>query len=519
MLRKEILLPGVLLVLWGHWVVAQTPDRGLVAHYKFNKSLKDASGNGNQGSIIGALRYGEDRFGNECSALYFDGNSFVQVPHSNSLSSPRRSLTISAWINVELGGNINRNLMWFTIVAKGNRSSEYDSNPHYRFQVSSETISINTEITENVSVNIMPKVWYHAVLTYDGRLIRTYLNGDEIFIFPYSAVLSSNRQPLEIGRDVPGSTEYHVGRMDDVRIYDRALDRNEVLQLYNDDLESSGTGVVCNGADPFSAVDPAPTPVPQVRIVRDTIYQDRIVTRVDTIVQYQQVYVHDTVYQEKVIYQNDTITRYEEVYVRDTVEVEKTIFKVDTVFQEQTVYVTDTVFVPRIIRDTVYRDQIVRQVDTVYVPETIYDRDTVYVEVPRIDTVFVARTDTVFTYQGTPVGHDETFILENIMFERSRAVLLPQSEADLDELMRIMNESPELIIQLEGHTDNQGDPRKNLELSKKRVETIKNELIKAGIVPARIKIRAFGQSRPLNQNLNEQQRRRNRRVEVRVMSE
>ena len=66
----------------------------------------------------------------------------------------------------------------------------------------------------------------------DGATLVAYADGTEVNRIPYSGPLPINSDPLEIGRDIPGSTEYIIGAIDEVRIYIRALSSAEVLQLY-----------------------------------------------------------------------------------------------------------------------------------------------------------------------------------------------------------------------------------------------------------------------------------------------
>ena len=80
-----------------HWLDAQpgSLNNGLIAHYLFNQELTDISGNGNHGTSRGGLQYAEDRFGNQCGALQFNGtDSYVLVPSSTSLESPSNQLSV-----------------------------------------------------------------------------------------------------------------------------------------------------------------------------------------------------------------------------------------------------------------------------------------------------------------------------------------------------------------------------------------------------------------------------------------
>lgn len=123
-----------------------------------------------------------------------------------------------------------------------------------------------------------------------------------------------------------------------------------------------------------------------------------------------------------------------------------------------------------------------------------------------------ASFDNMFMLQPVKVGtHIE---LQNLYFAQSSAKLLPESDLELNHLLNYLRENPKVEIDLEGHTDNQGDFNLNLDLSKQRVETIKAFLVKQGIDAQRISGRAFGSTRPLSSNNREETRKLNRRVEL-----
>ena len=72
-------------------------------------------------------------------------------------------------------------------------------------------------------------------------------------------------------------------------------------------------------------------------------------------------------------------------------------------------------------------------------------------------------------------------------------------------------------ILLEGHTDNQGDVQKNVQLSQERVTNVKAYLTNAGINPNRITTKAWGPAQPIASNQTEQSRQKNRRVEFTII--
>lgn len=120
--------------------------------------------------------------------------------------------------------------------------------------------------------------------------------------------------------------------------------------------------------------------------------------------------------------------------------------------------------------------------------------------------------DNVFAMQPISVGL--TVRLSNLRFQQSKAELLPESNLEMSRILAFMRNNPTVEIEIQGHTDNQGDFDLNLELSRKRAETIKTQLVKQGIDGNRINCKGFGGTRPLANNNREEWRHLNRRVEL-----
>lgn len=112
-----------------------------------------------------------------------------------------------------------------------------------------------------------------------------------------------------------------------------------------------------------------------------------------------------------------------------------------------------------------------------------------------------------------------SIVLENLIFAQGKAAISPESFPSLDEVVVMLKERETITIQLEGHTDNQGNAKLNLELSEDRVENVKKYLVSKGIAKDRIRTKAFGGSQPLVQGNSPEARARNRRVEMRILSE
>ena len=109
--------------------------------------------------------------------------------------------------------------------------------------------------------------------------------------------------------------------------------------------------------------------------------------------------------------------------------------------------------------------------------------------------------------------------LENLKFALGEASILTESYGELDNLVVMLEETPNLTIRLEGHTDYVGNPTANINLSQMRVDAVKKYITDKGIEPSRIETKAFGGSQPLVRSTSSSERSKNRRVEVRIVGD
>ena len=105
----------------------------------------------------------------------------------------------------------------------------------------------------------------------------------------------------------------------------------------------------------------------------------------------------------------------------------------------------------------------------------------------------------------------------NVLFAPNSATVPPASYAEVDKLGTVLSwpQYQDYRIQLEGHTDSQGNERKNQQLSERRVQSIKQYLTQRfQIAPERIQAVGYGASKPIASNDTPEGRNQNRRVEV-----
>ncbi len=107
--------------------------------------------------------------------------------------------------------------------------------------------------------------------------------------------------------------------------------------------------------------------------------------------------------------------------------------------------------------------------------------------------------------------------LKNIFFETDQAELLPRSYLELKKLLQIMQENPNMVIQINGHTDIRGDNQYNQGLSERRAKTVVQFLIDNGIASNRLSYRGYGSTVPIASNNSDDGRQLNRRVEFLIL--
>jgi outer membrane protein OmpA-like peptidoglycan-associated protein len=111
------------------------------------------------------------------------------------------------------------------------------------------------------------------------------------------------------------------------------------------------------------------------------------------------------------------------------------------------------------------------------------------------------------------LGIGKRFRLSNVYFEQGSSQIRPQSYPQLDKLVNTMKLNPKMKIEIMGHTDNNGDPRLNLNLSYFRATVVSNYIFNKGVPAERIKVTGKGQEEPIAPNDTEDNKAKNRRVE------
>jgi len=208
---------------------ARTAEEGLVAYYPFHGQANDASGHHNDAVVSGPVLT-TDRFGQANDAYLFDGiDDFMSVADSASLDITHH-ITLAAWIFPQarksekvivkgqaLHGNIAAP---YELSLSGTGDIIFSLRPGLQFtQLRRHGYSLNQ--------------WLFVVGTYDGSAMKLYVDGSLANTLNITGALNSNNEDLLIGTRLRLRSDTFNGKIDDIRIYNRALSAAEVQTLYN----------------------------------------------------------------------------------------------------------------------------------------------------------------------------------------------------------------------------------------------------------------------------------------------
>lgn len=112
---------------------------------------------------------------------------------------------------------------------------------------------------------------------------------------------------------------------------------------------------------------------------------------------------------------------------------------------------------------------------------------------------------------------DATINLNNIFFDFDKATLKAESFPELNRIVTLLGERPTLEVEISGHADATGPEDYNLGLSERRAKSVVRYLTDKGVAKERVKVTFFGETRPVESNETKEGRRKNRRVEFKIL--
>src|SRR5439155_2040430 len=207
--------------------VNSTPT-GLVVAYDFNETsgttVTDASGNNNTGTLgNGVTRSTQGKFG---STLVFNGASFVTIPATASLNFTT-GMTLEAWVYPTATPT-----NWSTVLLKEQPNALvyglYAGSPTNRPNIYYNISTSSSGEQGFAGPSALPlTTWAHLAGTYDGATLRLYVNGGVVASQTFTGSLVTSTGAVRIGGNSLWG-EYFQGRIDEVRLYNRALSQAEI---------------------------------------------------------------------------------------------------------------------------------------------------------------------------------------------------------------------------------------------------------------------------------------------------
>lgn len=236
MKSKSILVLIMVFLMTGN--AHATLTDGLVSYHPFNGNANDATGNSHNGIVHGATLT-TDRFGESNSAYSFDGvDGYVRIPDDPQLDG-MDSLSLSVWVKTsgstqqmevlnkyihsgdQLNGSYNIGIDGWGPLAVFQYATEDD----YMIKISNDPLPIDS--------------WHHIVGVYTGVEGTLFVDGSKVALSrndpdsvgPLNSIMADLL--IGCGENSGGLLNFFEGKIDDVRIYNRALSTEEITELYN----------------------------------------------------------------------------------------------------------------------------------------------------------------------------------------------------------------------------------------------------------------------------------------------
>jgi len=224
------------LCLWFGCSYSQVTSDSLVLYLPLNGNADDFSGNGNHGTSHFTVS-DTNRLGQTDASMRFNGiNSYISIPASPSMNLIQKSnkVTISAWIDIfrwHSSGNV------FSVFERYNPATDagwlFEAN-----LVPGGFLFLANETNTNWSGCNTPtpfNEWLHVAVTYDksGGRVKFYVNGQKVCDKLYSQNINvgDTTSSFAVGRSLAGPDEYSDGLIDDLKVYCRALNDNEIVVI------------------------------------------------------------------------------------------------------------------------------------------------------------------------------------------------------------------------------------------------------------------------------------------------
>jgi hypothetical protein len=204
---------------------------GLVGWWKFDETegstATDSSGNNHNGTLIGNARWTQGKIG---GAIDLDGKSgFVQIADKSDFNIAGQ-ITIACWVNLR-----SVPTDYSAIVTKGDNSWRLSTMPgQIKFHAS---VNDWQQLMVDGSTEVAANEWHHVAMVYNGDEVRIYVDGRLDVAKPWKGGIAVNDFDVLIGENAEQKGRFFDGLIDDVRIYNYALNESDIMALYNEGVK------------------------------------------------------------------------------------------------------------------------------------------------------------------------------------------------------------------------------------------------------------------------------------------
>lgn len=220
---------------------------GLIMHYKMDGNTADSSGRGNNATVTSGT-YVNDRFGTSAHALQIISGNYVDCGTPSDIQALTNQVTISMWLNENYvaGGQVPLLNDWGGTGLYSGINGYWDAFGNQQNRIRWR-IDGNTYLESGI--NLPFSQWTHVVCTYNGTTLKIYQNGQLTDQLNYSANIGYTGTPTQLGRQANGAgSQTFPGDFDEVRVYSRALNADEVMALYFNGNVAFSNSPVCEGS-------------------------------------------------------------------------------------------------------------------------------------------------------------------------------------------------------------------------------------------------------------------------------
>lgn len=213
-------------------------SNGLLAYYPFTGNAGDSSGNNNHG-ISTLVSLSSDRFGHQNQAYSFNGNSLISIANNNNLNLSG-NFSIASWVN--LNALLPSNAVQMIV---SNHFRDIGSDGYcFGIWASANVSQVNFQSNPDFSPNTYPgpngaisaNTWHHLAVVYiqGSAQLKYFLDGNLVGTKNIAFTPASNSKNLIIGAQANSTgvnSDFFIGKLDDIRIYNRDLSQTEITYL------------------------------------------------------------------------------------------------------------------------------------------------------------------------------------------------------------------------------------------------------------------------------------------------